>query len=366
MQDDLLYQIALTLVPNIGYANTKKLVSHFGNASSVFKASLKYLESIEGMGSVRANSIKKFHDFERAEEEIRFIEKYRITPLFLTDKDYPKRLLHCYDSPSLLYFCGNADLNAPKIISIVGTRTCSEYGKALCEELITSLRDEGVLIVSGLAFGIDTIAHRICLKNNLPTVAVLAHGLDRIYPSQNTSLAKQMINEGGLLTDFMSFTKPDRQNFPDRNRIVAGMCDAVVVIESAVKGGSLITAELANSYNKDVFAFPGRIHDLKSAGCNDLIKKNKAALIASADDLIENMGWKKKTVKASREQRRLFMELSPEQQAVVSILQSCEQVHIDELRLKSELSSSSIAQALLTLEMEGIIVSLPGKMYTML
>ena len=279
MTNDLLYQIALTLVPNIGDVHAKILATHFGDASSIFNAKKKELESIEGIGTVRASAIKSFNNFASCEKEMEFIEQYKITPLFITDKDYPKRLLNCYDSPALLFYKGNTDLNISKIISVVGTRNNNDYGKAACEKLIDDLSNENILIVSGLAFGIDTIAHKTAVKNNLPTIGVLAHGLDRIYPPQNKTLAKQMVENGGLLTEFLSNTIPDKQNFPKRNRIVAGMCDAVIVIESSKKGGSLITAELGNSYNKDVFAIPGRIYDSKSEGCNYLIKNNKASLI---------------------------------------------------------------------------------------
>ena len=365
MQKELLYQIALALVPNIGDVRAKALVNHFKDATAVFHASKKTLESIEGLGSKAINSILQFKDFSRAEEEIEFIKKYKITPLFLTDKDYPQRLLNCYDSPPLLYFKGNADLNSSKIVAIVGTRNNNEYGKKICEKLIDDLINEDVLIVSGLAFGIDSIAHKSSLKNNLQTVGVLAHGLDRVYPVQNKSLAKQMISCGGLLTEFKSNTNPDKQNFPGRNRIVAGISDAVIVIESGIKSGSLITAELANGYNKDVFAFPGRADDIKSEGCNYLIKNNKAALITSADDLLENMGWKKSKKASPKKQRELFIELSPNEKIVIDILQTQEQVQIDELYFKSKLNSSAVAQALLVLEMQGVVSSLPGKIYKM-
>jgi DNA processing protein len=363
MQDDLLYQIALTLIPNIGDVHAKALVNHFGSAGAIFHASKKELDALEGIGSIRASSIKNFHDFSRAEEEIEFIKKYKIKTLFLTDKEYPQRLLNCYDSPSLLYYKGNADLNSSKIIAIVGTRNHNEYGKNTCEKFIEELKNENVLIVSGLAFGIDSIAHKTSVKTNLKTVGVLAHGLDRVYPSQNASLAKQMIQEGGLLTEFKSNTIPDRQNFPTRNRIVAGMSDCIVVIETGIKGGSLITAELANGYNKEVFAFPGRITDTKSEGCNYLIKSNKAALITCADDLLENMGWKENKKPSPKKQRELFIELTGDEKIIIDILQTQKQVQIDELHFKSKLNSSAVAQALLMLEMQGIITSLPGKIY---
>ena len=363
MNDDLLYQVALTLIPNIGDVHAKALINIYGNAESIFKAPKKDLEKIEGIGMVRAKSIKDFNNFQSSEEELEFIEKFKITPLFITDKNYPRRLLNCFDSPTLLYFRGNADLNHSRIISVVGTRNNSEYGKWVCEHLIEELSGEEVLVVSGLAFGIDTMAHKAALKNALPTVGILAHGLDMIYPPQNKSLAKLMTGNGGLLTDFISNTNPDKQNFPRRNRIVAGICDALVVIESSKRGGSLITAELANGYNKDVFAIPGKTTDMKSEGCNHLIKNNKASLITGADDLIEMMNWKTIHKPTPNKQRELFIELSPNEKIIINILQQQLSIHIDELYFKSGLSSSATASALLTLEMQGVVNSLPGKMY---
>ncbi|MBK8521701.1 MAG: DNA-processing protein DprA [Ferruginibacter sp.] len=363
MHNDLLYQIALTLVPNIGDVHAKALVNIYGSAQAVFKAKKKELDHLEGIGTVRAKSIKDFTDFSIAEEEIKFIEKYKITPLFINAENYPKRLLNCYDSPPVLYYRGNAGLNTSRIISVVGTRNNSDYGKNVCEKFIEDLLAENILVVSGLAFGIDTIAHKAALKNNLQTIAVLAHGLDRIYPPQNKTLAKHITEQGGLLTEFISNTNPDKQNFPKRNRIVAGMCDAVIVIESSKKGGSLITAELGNGYNKDVFAIPGRINDSKSEGCNYLIKNNKAALINSAQDFLEMMNWIPGPKATAKKQRELFIELTPDEKIVVDILQQRESIQIDELYFKSGLSSSAVATALLMLEMQNVIIALPGKLY---
>ncbi len=363
MTDDLLYQIALSLVPNIGDVHAKALVNRYGDAAAIFKAKRKDLESQEGIGTVRANSIKSFSDFQSCEAEIKFIEQFKITPLFITGKDYPQRLLNCYDSPILLYYRGNADLNTSRILSIVGTRNYSEYGKIVCEKLVADLMQLNILIVSGLAFGIDTIAHKSAIKNNLQTVGVLAHGLDRIYPPPNKTLAKQMVGQGGLLTEFMSNTNPDKQNFPKRNRIVAGMCDALLVIESGKKGGSLITSELANSYNKDIFAIPGRTNDLKSEGCNYLIKNNKASLVTCATDLVEMMNWNDPKKNLPKKQRELFIELTEDEKNVIAILQLQEQIQIDQLYFKSGLSSSAVAAALLSLEMQSIILCLPGKIF---
>jgi DNA processing protein len=365
MNNDLLYQIALTLVPNIGDVRAKSLLEQFENAEAIFKAKKNQLENIEGIGTIAANAIKQFADFKICEDEMKFIEKSKITPLFITNENYPQRLLNCYDSPTLLYYKGNADLNTPKIISVVGTRSNSDYGKNICEKILEDLAEQNILIMSGLAFGIDTIAHKASLKNNLKTVGVMAHGLDKVYPAQNKSLAVEMLTKGGLLTDFMSGTNPDRQNFPRRNRIVAGICDALIVIESSAKGGSLITAELANSYNKDVFAIPGRVNDSRSEGCNYLIKNNKALLITSADDLLHIMNWKD-VPKKVKQQRELFIELTPDEKIITDILKERENIQIDELYFKSGLSSSAVANALLMLEMQGIVASLPGKVFKLI
>jgi DNA processing protein len=363
MTTDLLYQLALTQVPNIGDVQAKILAEEFGTAEAIFKAKKSTLEKIEGIGEVRANSIKKFDAFTEQEEEIKFIEKYKIKPLFLTADDYPKRLLHCYDPPTLLFYRGNANLNTSKIISIIGTRSNSDYGKMMTEKILASLAPHQPLVVSGLAYGIDAIAHKQSLKQQLPTVAVLAHGLDKIYPSQHTALAKEMIAEGGgILTEFRKDTKPDRHNFPERNRIVAGMCDATIVIETGIKGGSMITANLAYSYNRDVFAIPGKTTDSKSEGCNYLIQSNKAVLIRSGEDIIEQMNWEEKQKKQTI-QKQLFVDLTADEKIIAQLLQAKEQMHIDEINLQSNINSSSVSAALLMMEMNGLVKSMPGKIY---
>jgi len=363
MHSELFYQLALTLVPNIGDVQSKILVQHFGDAASIFKAKTGTLEKLEGIGEIRAKAIKHFNDFHLVETELKFIEKYKIRTLFLTDETYPKRLLNCYDSPTILFYKGTADLNASRIVAVVGTRSNTDYGKAFAEKLIEDLADENVLIISGLAFGIDAIAHKAALKNDLPTVGVVGHGLSKIYPSQHAELAKEMIAAGGgILSEFFHDTKPDKHNFPLRNRIVAGLSDATIIVESSVKGGSMITAKLADGYNRDVFAVPGKTTDKASAGCNHLIKFNKAVLLTDADELLEVMGWKEKKAKPKK-QRELFIELSPEEQNVLQLLQQKEAVHIDEINTRSNLSSSAVAAAILNLELQGIVQGMPGKMY---
>lgn len=364
MHDELIYRIALTIIPNIGDVYAKALVNRFETATAIFQAKKKELQSVEGLGLKRIGSILGFKDFERAEQEMTFINKHKIQPIFLTDGAYPKRLLNCYDSPVLLYYRGDADLNASKMVGIVGTRSFTAYGKNVVDEIVEGLAEVNAIIVSGLAYGIDTLSHKAALKHGLPTIGVLAHGLDRIYPTENASIARQMVKSGGLLTEYPCKTNPDKMNFPTRNRIVAGMCDCVLVIESGIKGGSLITAELANGYNKDVFALPGRAHDARSEGCNYLIKSNKAALITSATDIIDMMGWAPKK-KSPRKQRQLFIELTEDEKILVALLGSGEPVSIDDLYLNSKLNGSSVAQALLMLEMQGVVETLPGKMYRM-
>lgn len=349
------------MLPGIGGVNTRKLVNYFGSPKAVFEATKKDLETIEGIGSKRIHEILRF-DFKAIEEEIAFIKKHHIRPLFFQDADYPQRLLNCIDSPAMLYYKGNANLNAPKIIAIVGTRSPSAYGKKMCTQLVESLADENIITVSGLAYGIDTLAHRESLQNNIPTIGVLAHGLDMIYPNANKPLAAKMLQSGGIITEFRTGTIPGKMNFPARNRIIAGLSDCVIVVESGSKGGSLITAEIGNGYNKDVYTFPGRVDDAKSIGCNYLIKTNKAGLITSGEDLLLSMGWAKKKKKSRQVQRELFVELTDDEQIIYNLLADS-QLSVDELYLKSQLSGSSVAQALLMLEMKGIIHTLPGKIY---
>lgn len=367
MDDSLKHQLALTLTPKIGSVLAKRLVAYCGSAEAVFKESVRVLEKIPGIGRANALAISRPNKtiFERADEEIAFIEQNNIAPLFFTSTDYPKRLTHCDDGPALLFSKGKMDLNSARFVSIVGTRNATEYGRQLCEQLVKDLKSENVVIVSGLAYGIDICAHKAALKNQLPTICTLAHGLDRIYPSTHQNTAEKMLENGGWLTEFTSKTTPSRENFPSRNRIVAGMADAVVVIESKKSGGSLITANIANSYNRDVFAFPGRIGDSCSEGCNDIIKQNKAALIQSAKDLKYIMGWETEQKTATPQQASLFVELSPLEEKIVSCLQKQLPMGIDDLCYSTKLSMSQVSTLLLTLEFSGVIKSLPGKMYAL-
>lgn len=358
-----LHQVALTFLNNIGPTLGKVLVSHLGSAEAVFNVPRHKLV-VPGIADKTISNLNFEEALEKAAEEINFAEKNGIDILFYTDARFPKRLKQCYDAPILLYSKGNADLNARCIISIVGTRNATDYGKQLCAQLIEELQQYDVLVVSGLAFGIDVAAHRECLKNNVPTIGVLGHGLDRIYPSQNKVTADKMLENGGLLSEYPSNTIPGRENFPQRNRIVAGMADATIVIEASIKGGALITAEIANSYNRDVFAFPGRVDDQYSEGCNFLIRNNKAALLTCVADLAYTLGWEKPEDAKPIEQFMLPLDLNTEERAIFDIIQQHDMpLAIDDLTIKTNMPTSQLAMNLLNMEMQGLIRSLPGKMY---
>lgn len=364
MEPDVLYQIALTHIPQIGTVCGRLLVEHFGDARSVFKASTAQLCKLDGVGEVRAHTIHRFKSWIQAEEELRFIEANHITPLFIRSKDYPQRLLNCADAPLLLYQKGETSLNTSRIVAVVGTRHHTDYGKQLTEKLVTDLAPLQVLVISGLAYGIDALAHKAAIQHGLPTVGVLAHGLDALYPPRHRSLAATMLESGGsLLTEFGSGTQPDRHNFPIRNRIVAGLSDAVVVVETGPTGGSLITAELANGYNRDVFAFPGRSTDFRSQGCNELIRNNKAALITEASDLITYMNWDHVPSEQVGRQSELFVELTEDEEKLIQLLRDKGQLSLDELNWYSQLSNSQVAAGLLSLELKNQIRALPGSVF---
>lgn len=366
MEEELLYRIALTMIPDLGPVRCKSLVEYFGSAAAVFKARKKDLSCVDGMGEASAKQLKQFSAFDEAETEMQFIEKQQIQPLFITDDRYPRRLLHCFDPPTLLYYRGTANLNHSKIISIIGSRNHTEYGRQMTDMVAAALQSQQVLIVSGLAFGIDALAHKAALQQGLETVGVLAHGLDIIYPSQHRSLARDMIACGGLLTEFRSGNKPDKHHFPRRNRIVAGMADATIVIETAIKGGSMITAELAHGYNRDVFVVPGRLTDNKSSGCLKLLQQQKALLFTSGEQLTETMGWQERKKNTIQLQRKLFVQLTSDEERIVSVLQQQPAVAIDEVFARSGLSSSAVAAAILSLELQNVIELMPGKMYRLL
>ena len=363
--EDIFYRLALSFVPEVGAKRGMALLKHFGAVKDIFKAPLKELKKIDGITEERARAFKNEAVLQRAEQELSFVQKKGIQVMLMTDSNYPQRLTHCNDAPLLLYYKGNADLNADKVVAIVGTRKNTEYGLKLCETLVEGLQtQDNIIVVSGLAYGIDAIAHKKSVELGVPTVAGLGHGLDMIYPASNKHLAKDMQENGGLLTEFPSGTTPDRTNFPMRNRIVAGISDVTVIVESDKAGGSLITAYMASGYNREVAAFPGRVSDSKSAGCNDLIRSNIAAMITGPADLLELMNWNQ-GAKPKAVQKQLFLNLSTEEQKIIDILQTKDSVHADDLYYQTGLGGSQLAATLLQLEMQGLIKTLPGKHYRM-
>ncbi len=369
-EKEQIYSIALTLVPGVGHIGAKHLVSGMGSAVDVFRLRKELPERIPGVNRRVVEALDCPQAIARAEQEYEFVRKNRISCLTFHDEAYPSRMRECEDAPIVLFFKGNADLNSFRIINVVGTRHATEYGTRICAAFLHELKAlcPDVLIVSGLAYGIDIHAHREALANKLPTVAVLAHGLDRIYPSVHRKTAVDMLEEGGLLTEFMSGTAPDRHNFVSRNRIVAGMCDATIVVESAEKGGSLITAELAESYHRDCFAFPGRADDECSAGCNRLIRDNKAALLLSAADLVNAMGWNSPAASSAKVnvQRSLFLELSEEEQRVFAILEKRGSLQINTLVVETNIPVHKMNAILFELEMKGVVRTMAGGMYQLL
>ncbi|MBK8416030.1 MAG: DNA-protecting protein DprA [Bacteroidetes bacterium] len=362
--DVFINRIALTLIEGVGDILARQLISYCGSVEAVFKEKKRALEKIPEIGPVTAKSIAGFKEFDRAGKELVFIRKHKIQTFFYLDENYPKRLKNCHDSPVLLYYKGTSDLNKSRMVAIVGTRKASQYGKDVTEELVTALGQMEATIVSGLAYGIDITAHRACVDQHIETIGVMAHGIDRIYPPTHDGIARKMILHGGLITEHISGSEPEKENFPKRNRIIAGLCDAIIVTEAARKGGALITAEIANNYNRDVFAVPGRIKDTYSEGCNLLIRNNKAVLLQSAADISYIMGWeddsklKKKVI-----QKSLFVELTEEEQLVTGIIRQNQTCHIDLLSFQSGMTPGKLSTLLLKLEFAGLIRCLPGKVF---
>ena len=369
MDDERLYQIGISLISLVGCITARNLVAYAGGIKQVFHTPEKELREIPGIGTVLARNIATSDVLHRAEEELKFIEKNHIQPLFYLDKDYPERLKSCSDAPVMLYVKGEPDLNMAKIISVVGTRNATDYGYQLVDELLSDIgsRNYPVMVISGLAYGIDIRAHRSALKNGLPTVGVLAHGLDKLYPPLHLGTAREMVaSRGGLVTDFISGASIDRKHFIRRNRIIAGLADATIVVESAHKGGALVTAEIANSYNRDVFAFPGRKGDSFSEGCNFLIKSNRAALIESVKDLEYIMNWESGRGKPDAVQPRLFSNFTEDEKMVITILDEEGPMAIDMICIKSGLPMNKISPLLLNLEFAGLVKGLPGKVFKLI
>ena len=369
-EEEQIYSIALTMVPGIGHIGAKHLIDGMGNAVDVFRLRKEIPERIPEVSQRVIEALDCPQAVLRAEQEYEFIRKNRISCLSFHDEAYPSRLRECEDAPVVLFFKGNADLNSLHILNMVGTRNATDYGTQICASFLRDLKAlcPDVLVVSGLAYGIDIHAHREALANELPTVGVLAHGLDRIYPHVHRKTAVDMLEKGGLLTEFLSGTNPDRHNFISRHRIVDGMCDATIVIESAEKGGSLITAELAEGYHRDCFAFPGRMSDEYSKGCNRLIRDNKASLLLSAEDFVQAMGWNMQTTLSEKVsvQRSLFIELSEEEQKIVAILEKLGNLQINSLVVEADIPVNKMTALLFELEMKGVIRVLAGGIYQLL
>jgi DNA processing protein len=363
MDQNRLALLALHFIPGIGDYLIRQLVSYCGSAEKVFKIPKGKLLKIPGIGLVTAESISQGKPFALAEKEARKAEKEKVALLFFTDKNYPSRLRQVNDAPTMLYAKGNIDLENAKTVAIVGTRQCTAYGKECVENLVNDLVAHQALIVSGLAYGIDIHAHKQAVKHHLPTVGVMGSGMDVIYPSAHREVAAKMMEQGGLLTEHPFGTQPDAHNFPARNRIVAALSDAIVIVEAAEKGGALITADIGNSYNKDVFAFPGNVKQSHSAGCNNLIKSNRAHLITSIRDLQYIMNWDI-GVKPKKQDEVMLDGFEPDEQLIIrALLENNKQLMIDEISWKTNLPISRTASLLLSLEFKGLLTSLPGKVY---
>ena len=373
MNQETFYAMALTRLTNFNFQQALEIYKAAGSAQNLYEHRNEVDDMIEGCTPRLVEALKDWGDaMKRAEAEVKYMEEHKIRACTLLDDDYPQRLLECADAPLVLYYKGNSDLNQTRIISMVGTRQITNYGRDLCHKFIRELNElcPQVLIVSGLAYGVDICAHRESLANGYETIGVLAHGLDQIYPYHHRDTAAQMVEHGGLLTEFMTQTNADKANFVRRNRIVAGMSDATIVIESAAKGGSLITAEIAQSYDRAVFAFPGNVGQPFSEGCNNLIRDNGAGLISSAEDFVKAMGWEYDAVRrqalADGIERQLFPELSPEEQKIVSLLQQTNDLQLNIISVKTGIAIHQITAMLFQLEMKGVVKPLAGGMYHLL
>jgi len=363
LEEELLYVLALQRVKGIGDINAKKLISHCGSAKNVLKEKPYNLEKINGIGYSTIQYLFDPENIKAAEKELGYIQKNNIEVLYFSEENYPEKLKHCIDAPILLFKEGNFSLKNKPIISIVGTRNMTSYGRDFCEKLISDLKEYHPIIVSGFAYGVDICAHKTAMKNDLQTVGVLAHGFEEIYPKSHKKYVAEMHKNGGFLTDFWHNDEIIRENFLKRNRIVAGISEATIIIESADKGGSLVTADIANSYSRDVFAVPGRSTDNFSKGCNDLIKRNKAAILTSANDLVEMLNWNldKKSPKAI--QKQLFVELNEFEQIIYDFLIEHGKELLDVIAINCNIPIHKTTTILFNLEMKGVVKPLPGKLY---
>lgn len=362
---DDIYKVALTKLPQIGSVLARNLVSYCGGVKEVFTTPRSKLEKIPLIGPKTAEVVAKADVLDEAEEELRAMEGHGIKMLFYLDKAYPHRLRFCPDGPVLLYYKGKADLNSQRIVSIVGTRNNTHYGEEITEKVVSQLAAYNVVVVSGMAYGIDIIAHRAAIRHKMPTVGVFAHGLDQVYPWVHKATAEKMLDQGGLLTEYPFNTRPDKENFPMRNRIVAGLADAVVVVETALKGGAMITANIANSYSREVFAVPGTVEARYSKGCNNLIRTNRAILFEDVDSFVNEMNWGQTAREPENDnhQFELFLELEGAEKAVLEMLQNKKEMLIDDLVMHSGLNPTIVSSTLLELEFKGLVKSLPGKKY---
>lgn len=363
MDQNRLALLALHFIPGVGDHLLRQLVSYCGDAEKVFKTPKGKLLKVPGIGDRTAEAIRKGKSFDKAEKELKKAEKDNVQLIFFNDKNYPSRLKQVNDAPSLIYAKGNIDFENPKTVGIVGTRQATRYGRERVDELIADLVPHAPLIVSGLAYGIDIHAHKIAVKHNVPTIGVMGSGIDVIYPSSHKDVATEMMTNGGIVTEHSFGTPPDAHNFPARNRIVAALSDAVIIVEAAERGGALITAEIANSYNKDVFAFPGNIGQSHSEGCNNLIKANKANLMTHAKDLEYIMGWNADAAPVKKVTLSLEQFDGPEQEVLKILLANNKQMMIDDISWRANISISQLASILLGLEFKGVVASLPGKQY---
>ena len=361
-----LYQIAITFLKGIGPKKASILISRLSSVEAIFEESIHNIHKITQVPISILFQMDRNKAMELAKEQLEFITKNDIQTHFYMDSSYPRRLKQCSDAPLLVYSKGNFDSNPTKVVSIVGTRHASPYGKELTRALVEELKPYNIQIISGLAYGTDYNAHKAAVDLQMSTVGVLGHGLDRVYPSTHSDLAKKMCeNNGGLLTEFPIHTKPDRVNFPMRNRIVAGMSDALIIIESKRKGGSMITAELAFDYNRDVFAFPGSIHQENSSGCNLLIQKNMSHLITSPADFIKLMNWQKDLVSnSSEEDLPQPVAFTESENVIFKTLKNKGKMHFDQLSVDLHMSSQDLNSMLFNLELEGVVKSLPGGVYS--
>ena len=359
---DLLPILALQQVEGVGDIIAKKLINHCGSAQAVFETKPSQLAAIDGIGSALLQNLKNKTVFEKAEHELQYILSNQINIAYFQDENYPERLKHCIDSPVLVFTSGNIDLTNKRIISIVGTRQITSYGMEVCRKLIEDLAPLDPVIVSGFAYGVDIFAHQLAIEHNLQTIGVVAHGLNQIYPKNHKKYVAKVEKNGGFMTEFWSSTNPEKENFVRRNRIVAGISEATIVIESAERGGSLITANIANDYNRDVFAVPGRTTDKYSQGCNTLIKTQKANVLTSAADLIYILNWDIES-KSKPIQKQLFVTLEPDEQIVYDYLLKNGKELMDIIALKCEFPIYKISGMLLNMELKGVIRPLPGKLF---